>query len=108
MTWVTTNHSALCPRQMTPDRRLPILSVILKACREVSKELFDPYRPELHYMRGPGPKWREKHGAPAANRSHPPDAKPAGLNAVVPPGIVLAAGMAAAVEVDDRVGALAK
>ena len=24
----------------------------------------DPYRPELHYMRGPGPKWREKHGAP--------------------------------------------
>jgi hypothetical protein len=24
------------------------------------KRLFDPYRPELHYMRGPGPKWREK------------------------------------------------
>jgi hypothetical protein len=22
---------------------------------------WDPYRPELHYMRGPGPKWREKH-----------------------------------------------
>jgi hypothetical protein len=22
----------------------------------------DPYRPELHYMRGPGPKWRAKHG----------------------------------------------
>ena len=21
-----------------------------------------PYRPELHYMRGPGPKWMEKHG----------------------------------------------
>jgi len=21
----------------------------------------DPYRPELHYMRGPGPKWRAKH-----------------------------------------------
>ena len=20
-----------------------------------------PYRPELHYMRGPGPKWHEKH-----------------------------------------------
>lgn len=20
------------------------------------------YRPEDHYMRGPGPKWREKHG----------------------------------------------
>ena len=27
--------------------------------------LFDPYRPELHYMRGPGPKWREKHARDA-------------------------------------------
>jgi hypothetical protein len=25
------------------------------------RALRDPYRPELHYMRGPGPKWREKH-----------------------------------------------
>ena len=25
------------------------------------KGLFDPYRPELHYMRGPGPKWRAKY-----------------------------------------------
>jgi hypothetical protein len=23
--------------------------------------MFDSYRPELHYMRGPGLKWREKH-----------------------------------------------
>jgi hypothetical protein len=22
---------------------------------------FNPYRPELHYMRGPGPAWRAKH-----------------------------------------------
>ena len=22
---------------------------------------FNPYRPELHYMRGPGPKWRAKN-----------------------------------------------
>jgi hypothetical protein len=21
----------------------------------------DPYQPERHYMRGPGPKWRERH-----------------------------------------------
>ena len=27
----------------------------------------DSYRPELHYMRGPGPKWRAKH--PPARRS---------------------------------------
>ncbi len=24
----------------------------------------NPYRPEAHYMRGPGPKWRAKHGQP--------------------------------------------
>jgi hypothetical protein len=29
-------------------------------CR-LAAPLFDLYRPELHYMRGPGPKWREKH-----------------------------------------------
>ena len=23
-----------------------------------------PYRPERHYMRGPGPAWRAKHGEP--------------------------------------------
>ena len=28
----------------------------------LTKDFSDPYRPELHYMRGPGPKWREKHG----------------------------------------------
>jgi hypothetical protein len=27
--------------------------------------LFDFYRPELHYMRGPGPKWREKQSRSA-------------------------------------------
>lgn len=30
--------------------------------RRLRRAMFDPYRPELHYMRGPGPKWREKHG----------------------------------------------
>ena len=30
--------------------------------RRLVHELLAPYRPELHYMRGPGPKWREKHG----------------------------------------------
>lgn len=28
------------------------------------RDLFGSYRPERHYMRGPGPRWREKHGAP--------------------------------------------
>src|SRR5262245_14331852 len=29
--------------------------------RNLAKALFDSYRPELHYMRGPGPKWHAKH-----------------------------------------------
>jgi hypothetical protein len=29
--------------------------------RRLRQGIFDSYRPELHYMRGPGPKWREKH-----------------------------------------------
>jgi hypothetical protein len=32
--------------------------------RILANALFDRYRPELHYMRGPGPKWRAKHRAP--------------------------------------------
>jgi hypothetical protein len=30
------------------------------------RTLADPYRPERHYMRGPGPKWHAKHARPAA------------------------------------------
>ena len=29
----------------------------------------NPYRPELHYMRGPGPKWYEKHQGRIENDS---------------------------------------
>jgi hypothetical protein len=38
------------------------LDVAAQRWRWLRSSLFDPYRPELHYMRGPGPKWREKHG----------------------------------------------
>ena len=31
--------------------------------RQFFLRAFDPYRPELHYMRGPGPAWRAKHKA---------------------------------------------
>ena len=29
--------------------------------RQMTRNAFNPYRPELHYMRGPGPAWRAKH-----------------------------------------------
>ena len=42
----------------------------------LARSLFDPYRPELHYMRGPGPKWHAKHDrAPARYPTY--DAVPA-------------------------------
>jgi hypothetical protein len=30
--------------------------------REITRDAVRPYRPELHYMRGPGPAWHAKHG----------------------------------------------
>ena len=41
------------------------LDVAAQRWRWLRTSLFDSYRPELHYMRGPGPKWREKHGCSA-------------------------------------------
>jgi hypothetical protein len=38
-----------------------VVSVAARQWRRFSTSLCQPYRPELHYMRGPGPKWREKH-----------------------------------------------
>jgi hypothetical protein len=42
----------------------------------LTKALFDDYRPERHYMRGPGPKWHKKYDraeiaspAPAVSRA---------------------------------------
>jgi len=31
--------------------------------RQFFARAFNPYRPELHYMRGPGPAWRAKQKA---------------------------------------------
>jgi hypothetical protein len=41
------------------------------AWQALTKALFDPYRPELHYMRGPGPKWHEKHDLVEIGRVSP-------------------------------------
>jgi len=46
----------------TPGRGRDLNEVALR-WRWLRSSLFDPYRPELHYMRGPGPKWRKKHAA---------------------------------------------
>lgn len=36
--------------------------IVVQRWQKQMARLFDPYRPELHYMRGAGPKWRVKHG----------------------------------------------
>jgi hypothetical protein len=37
------------------------------------QNVFDSYRPELHYMRGPGPRWRQKHGITDFEADYAPD-----------------------------------
>lgn len=39
---------------------------LLAIWHAMTRDIGRPYRPELHYMRGPGPKWRAKHGLPPA------------------------------------------
>jgi hypothetical protein len=47
----------------------PAAFAALKAFwRQFLTKAFDPYRPELHYMRGPGPAWRAKYGTDATFR----------------------------------------
>jgi hypothetical protein len=36
---------------------------IVKYWRSLTAALFDDYHPELHYMRGPGPKCRKRQSA---------------------------------------------
>jgi hypothetical protein len=52
------------------------------AIRNLIEDVCDSYRPELHYMRGPGPKWRAKHRSglrvlKIAPRAHEPKMPPA-------------------------------
>jgi hypothetical protein len=37
------------------------ITFVAKPWRDLFRELRSSYRPELHYMCGPGPRWREKH-----------------------------------------------
>jgi hypothetical protein len=39
-------------------------SVLTAFWQKLTRDMGGPYRPERHYMRGPGPKWRAKHGLP--------------------------------------------
>jgi len=45
----------------TPRLGQGLVAEIADLLQNLAKALYDPYRPELHYMRGPGPKWHAKH-----------------------------------------------
>ena len=46
--------------------RFPIRRSAVTLWHSLVNYVVDPYRPELHYMRGPGPKWHAKHAQPDA------------------------------------------
>jgi len=46
------SHTSVCLRSFAAA----LLRFLFPSCYEEDK-----YRPERHYMRGPGPKWRTKH-----------------------------------------------
>jgi len=41
-----------------------LMPAISALWHEMTRDKGGPYKPERHYMRGPGPKWRAKHGLP--------------------------------------------
>ena len=50
--------------RMPAARRMPgVIVALAEMLRNLAAALFDRYRPERHYMRGPGPKWRAKQAA---------------------------------------------
>jgi hypothetical protein len=43
---------------------MPVLGALVELWHDLVHDLLNPYHPEQHYMRGPGPAWQAKH-APA-------------------------------------------
>jgi hypothetical protein len=49
------------------DRQPGLIGEIREFWHQFIVAAFHPYRPEQHYMRGPGPAWRAKH-VPSSRR----------------------------------------
>ena len=49
--------------------------------RAIKQYLGSRYRPEQHYMRGPGPKWQERNAAAPAREARHAAGEPAGRRA---------------------------
>jgi hypothetical protein len=64
-TILSTSLAAAAPGRTGPSAPLAELKGFW---RQFFVRAFNPYRPELHYMRGPGPAWRAKYGHEASFR----------------------------------------
>jgi hypothetical protein len=51
---------------MSTARVTSMLDLIVTGWHRLIERATDSYRPERHYMRGPGPKWHAKHLAGSA------------------------------------------
>jgi hypothetical protein len=67
MSCVTSVHSRPAAAALGTSGGRSSIVFVAKLWRELFREFLSSYRPELHYMRGPGPRWREKHGAVLAH-----------------------------------------
>jgi hypothetical protein len=54
--------SAASNHAVWTDQAPGLYGAMVAMWRAVSADLFNSYRPEKHYMRGPGPKWHARHG----------------------------------------------
>jgi hypothetical protein len=52
---------------MNRSSTLGRLHAIIAGLRAQLANVFNPYRPEQHYMRGPGPRWHARHHDLAAS-----------------------------------------
>ena len=65
----TITSESLSPRARRRDGSNPIAE-IRAFWRQFFDQAFHPYRPELHYMRGPGPACRAKQTQARPSRLH--------------------------------------
>jgi len=54
-------------RKRVPTERAIGLTGDFAELMRALRNLVDPYRPEEHYMRGPGPAWHAKHDSASAH-----------------------------------------
>jgi hypothetical protein len=67
MSGLTLVQPRVPPVALTASRCTSGISFAAKAWCDLVRGFRSSYRPERHYMRGPGPRWREKHGTVSAD-----------------------------------------